>query len=503
MRHARATETTAATAATRWIPRLLWSAALLTALAASARPAPIPPAPSRAVPAIREKKYVLLCRLDYDQEQLAATARLTLTNAGKRPAREVPLLLYRLLTVSEVRIPEGEGLPFTQRVVAFEDEPRRQVNAITVRLAKTRAPGGSTEIVLKYAGFLAGYVETGERYVKDRIDPAFTVLRLDALAYPVVGIPAGRSRRLQGFASFDYQATLDVPDSLQVANGGKLVGRHVADGRATWVYRNVKPCWRMDFAVARYQVLAGDTASVFSFPEDSANAARVREGVLRSMRFFSDWFGPAEEAPRFSVIEVPNGWGSQKDVTCILQSAAAFQDPRRMHEVYHEVSHMWNVQCRDPFPPRIEEGLASYLEDVASERLEGGDRVRRSHEVMVPWLRDLLEKEPRYRNLAMRDYGVKGDTDLSYSVGFLMFEVLHTLVGDRAFAEIIGGFRRRYRDSGATTAEFIAFAKQHSPIGLEAFFVDWYATTRWERLLGEHATLASMVDAYRPPGSKP
>jgi aminopeptidase N len=242
---------------------------------------------------------------------------------------------------------------------------------------------------------------------------------------------------------------------------------------------------------------------VFYFPEDSANAAAVREGVLRSMRFFSDWFGPAEEAPRFSVIEIPDGWGSQKDVTCILQTAAAFRDRSRLDEVYHEVSHLWNVECRDPFPPRIEEGLATYLEDVAAEHLEGGDRVRRSHERIAAWLRDLVEREPRYRELAMCDYGEKGDTDLSYWVGFLMFEVLHALVGDRAFGEIIGGFRHRHRDRGATTAEFIAFAKQRSPVDLDAFFVDWYATTRWQRLLAGDATLASMVVAYRPAERKP
>jgi hypothetical protein len=465
----------------------------------------VPPARARAggparppVPQVRETRYVLTCRLDYDDERLAATVRLTVANHGHEPARRVPLLLHRLLTVGDVRDAAGAPLAFTQRVTAFDDEPRRQVNAITVELAKPLSPGARTEMVVRYDGFLTGYVETGELYVKDRIDPAFTILRLDALAYPVVGVPSARSRRLMGFASFDYEATIDVPDSLQVANGGRLVERSVAGGRARYVYRNLMPCWRMDFAIANYVVMRGDTTSVFCLRADSANAERVRTAVLRSMRLFSDWFGPPQGSPRFSVIEVPDGWGSQKDVTCILQSAAAFQDPRRSHEIYHEVSHIWNVPARDSFPPRIEEGLASYLEEVATERLEGvTGRVQRSHAETVSWLHDLLERTPRYRGLPMRDYGIDGDTGLSYSVGFLMFEVLHGLVGDAVFGEIVGGFHRRYHATGATTAQFIAYARERSPVDLTRFFEDWYASTGWQRLVREDAPLDRMLAEYR------
>jgi aminopeptidase N len=257
----------------------------------------------------------------------------------------------------------------------------------------------------------------------------------------------------------------------------------------------------MDFAIAKYAVLPGDTTSVFCFPQDSANAGHVRDAVLRSIRLFSDWFGPTMDPPRFSVIEVPNGWGSQKDVTCILQSAAAFEDRRRLYEVYHEVSHMWGVTSRDSFPARIEEGLATYLEDAAAERLEQADgRVQRTHAALVPWLRDLLEREPRYRDLPMREFGVRGDTDLSYSVGFLMFEVLHALVGDRAFGDIIGGFHRRYHASGATAAQFLAHAKERSPVDLTRFFEDWYATTAWQRYVREDMPLERIVAAYRRAG---
>jgi hypothetical protein len=476
---------------------LLIAGALLVVNALPARSKVAATAPT-PVPRVRETRYVLECRLDYDEESLVATARMTLANHGPLPVREVPLLLHRLLTVAAVHDGAGAPLTFTHRLTAFDDEPRRQVNAVTVQLARPLPPNATAEIVIRYEGYLSGYVETGERYVKDRIDPAFTILRPDGLAYPTVGFPSSRSHRAMGLGSFDYEATIDVPESLQVANGGKLVERKVANGRARYVYRNLVPCWRMDFAIARYRVLRGDTTSVFCFLEDSANGERVRDAVLRSMRLFSGWFGPTKGPANFSVIEIPNGWGSQQDVTCILQTAAGFEDARRSYEIYHEVSHRWGVTARDSFPPRIDEGLATYLEDVASERIEGAaGRVRRTHTDMVPWLRGVLEKKPRYRKLAMKDYGVDGDTDLSYSVGFLMFEVLHGLVGDAAFGEIIGGFHQRYHDSGATTAQFVAFAKEHSPVDLTRFFADWYDTTGWQRLVRTDLSLEDMVAEYR------
>ena len=75
------------------------------------------------------------------------------------------------------------------------------------------------------------------------------------------------------------------------------------------------------------------------------------------------------------MIEVPDGWGSQADVTCILQTAAAFRDPARLVEVYHEVSHLWNVPATDLPSPRWDEGLATFLQFRMADERDGTTRL--------------------------------------------------------------------------------------------------------------------------------
>jgi hypothetical protein len=452
-----------------------------------------PPAP----PAVREVRYDLDLRVDYSQEKLIGLARLSVRNVSKQPAAEVPLLLYRLLTVDGVRDAAGRPVPFTQDVLAYEDEPRRQVNVVRIRPAKPIPPGDQVALAISYSGYLAGYVETGERYVRDRIDPEFTILRSDCLAYPIVGLPSRRAQRAALLPKFDFVARITAPDSFVVAHGGELVGRSDSGGQTTWEYRNLRPAWRMDFTIARYGVLESPRGRVYYFPADSAGAARVRTALDRSMELFTSWFGRPLEAAQLNVIEIPDGFGSQKDVTSILQTASSFRDARRLYEVYHEVSHIWNVPAREPYSPRIEEGLATYLEDVAAESLEGGPRVARTNETILEWLRDLLNRKPEYRTLAMKDYGRHEATDLSYSVGFLMFQVLHELVGDAAFREIVGGYYRLYHASGGTTSEFVTHARSVAKVDLDRFFEDWLETARWSEYVMAGESVAALTARYR------
>jgi len=125
---------TAGTAARLLLSGIALAAAVSPALAEAAKVAP------DDVPSLREKKYVLAYSIDYDDGRPTATGRLTVSNVGRGVVRRVPLLLYRLLTVDVVRNAAGAPLSFTQRVVALADEPRRQVNVITVTLEKPLAP---------------------------------------------------------------------------------------------------------------------------------------------------------------------------------------------------------------------------------------------------------------------------------------------------------------------------------------------------------------------------
>lgn len=454
------------------------------------------PATTPATTPWTETRYALRTDVDFTEARLVTRCALTVRNNSDQPARDVPLLLYRLLRVDSLRA-LGSHARWSQAVVAFEDEPRRQVNAIRVMLANAVAAHGTITLEIDFSGYLAGYVETGNLYVRDRIDPAYTILREDCLAYPVIGTLSRRAYHERSLPSFDYEAWISAPDTLVVANGGALLDRQANATRSTYHFRNIKPAWRMDFAIAPFVVLEDGPVRVYALRSDSVGGRRVRDAFQRSFDLFSRWFGPLPSMPGFAIIELPDGWGSQNDVTSILQTAASFRDSTHLHETYHEVSHMWNVESADRPSPRIEEGLASYLEEVAADRLDGAARVPRLNARYAAWLRDQFAQHPEYASWPMRDYGSHGSTDLSYVVGYYMFECLHMLLGEQAFGSLIGGFRSAYAGRKAGVDDFVAYAKSHSPMNLDAFFNDWLYTTRWFRFVQAGTPVDTWVASYR------
>ena len=65
---------------------------------------------------------------------------------------------------------------------------------------------------------------------------------------------------------------------------------------------------------------------VVHFPEDAEGARGVLQAAEACLALFSEWFGPLRGDAGFTFIEIPDGWGSQADVTAVIQTAAAFRD---------------------------------------------------------------------------------------------------------------------------------------------------------------------------------
>jgi hypothetical protein len=446
-------------------------------------------------PRLEPANYRLAVTLDFGQRTMQGTARLEVVNHDRRPANEVSLLLYRMLRVESVRDSQEHPLRFTQEVVGFEDFPRLQVNHIRVALVRPLPPGDSTTIVLGYAGYLAGYTETGMLYVRDRIDPAFTIIRPDAFAYPELGYPSIAANQGMLSRAFHYEIQVTVPDSLRVANGGQLIGVTRQGGLASYTYRDIRPAWRMDIAIAPYGELSDGRLRVFYLPGDSAGAARVLNALRGSMRLFRDWFGPLVGDSGFSIIEIPDGWGSQADRTSIIQAAAAFRDSSRINEVYHEVSHLWNVPATDSMPSRWNEGLATFLESAAAVAL---DSVGDDHLIanLTERTRSRYRQHPEYATIPMIDYGRRQMTGLSYVTGGIMFSLLDQVVGRETFGHMVGGFYREFQ-SGASTHDFATFLVAAGGPPVCALLRDWLLTVEGWQQLEAGLTAAALIDRYR------
>lgn len=441
--------------------------------------------------------YDLDIRIDYTNRKLKGICGLTVINTTSEVGNIIPLLIYRLMKVTSIKDEKGNALVYTQKVLSFEDREKYQPNYLEVIPARILLKGDSCKLIIEYQGYLFGYVETGMGYVKDNIDPEFTILRPDCNAYPELGYPSEKVNRLAGFApSFNYIIKIHVPDSLVVVNGGALISKDTKNGYSTYIYRNLKLAWRIDIAIGKYKILETPLLKIYYLEQDFAGAETVLKYAERTLILYSEWWGKLKESKTFSVIEVPSGYGSQADETCILQSADVFTDSTQMRQLYHEISHLWNVNSNDQHYPRWNEGLATFIEYLTIEKLENRLYLDYVSDWYLKLLRKEIESDSLLRVTPLIDFGKTGIESYSYQVGMIMFHVLYQVMGESDFNKCLRTYYSDYYLTGATTEEFVSTAKKVSATNLSKFFNDWIYSTKYIELIKGGLTIIEMSELY-------
>jgi len=440
--------------------------------------------------------YNLNVKVDFQEDKMYSTCELSVLNPTDEKVQIIPLLLYRLLKVTSIKDEYGNSISYKQQVLAYEDWEVMQVNFVEIELEKPIVKDEIKKLFIKYSGHLLGYSETGMNYVKDKIDPIFTIIRPDCQAYPEIGYPSSIVNRKSGLQNFDYTIVATVPDSLMVVNGGKLINKTSKNGFTTYIYKNIKKAWRIDIAIGKYSALQYDKTKLFFFPQDSIGAKTVLKYVEKTFDLYSSWWGPLKDFQGFSVIEIPDGYGSQADVSSILQTASVFVDSTQMRQLYHEISHLWNVESNDEFSPRWNEGLATFLEYLVIEKLENREYLDYVTKWYLNTVKMELLKDTVFASTPLIDFGKKSITQYSYSMGMIMFRVLYGIVGETNFNEIVGSFYQKYYKTGASTEDFVQHSKTISNFNLNIFFQDWVYTTNYTRFVKDNMTIDEMVGLY-------
>lgn len=440
-------------------------------------------------------KYDWTVDLDFANSRLQATCRVEVTNDADEKVKKLPFLLYRLLKVRNV-FSNGIPLSFEQRIQSFEDQEKLQSNFITVELKKTLLPDQSITIEIVYDGTLYGYREVGWNYVGDKIDPEFTILRPDCMAYPELGYPLNKINKQFPKPNFDYRIRVLIPDSLVAVNGGALVSTNSANGKTTFEFKNIKKAWRMDIAISKYEKLSDSGLTVNYFKKDSLGATKLLQALQKTTRLYTTWWGPQGNFSGFSIIEIPDGYGSQADVTSILQTASAFRNSTELHQVYHEISHLWNVNLKSP-SPRWEEGLATFIEYLTIEKLEHREYLDYVTDWFLQVVRREVTNDERLKTVSMVDFGKHGMTDYSYSLGMIAFRILYEILGEEKFNQSLRAFYQEYSGKEASTEDFERVTKRVSGKDISAFFNDWFFTTGYIAHLERQSTFDEMVMIYR------
>jgi len=366
-------------------------------------------------------------------------------------------------------------------------------------LDKTLSPGEQGKIKIGYDGYLFGYSAEGWRYVKDHISEDFTIIRTDGFGYPIIGYPSESEMWHILQEKYDYKVNVTVPAEKVVVTGGKSTDWTRNGDEITYSFVNKKPAWRIDIAISDYKTLENGENKIYYFSHDSLSALNVMKALQNSFKLYTGWFGPLNNYQGFSVIEIPEGYGSQQDITAIILAGENFQEPDDMRAIYHEIAHLWNVKNLEPQPCRFEsEGYAQFLQFLLLEKLN--DKENAVSEAATDFLnriKNTFTKNEEYQNIPIKDYGIKGMTDYSYTLGMVVFAIFYDIAGQEYFNKIIGSFYKANHSEGATLDDFIEHCKKSVPVDLEGFFNDWIYTTKGIQLVVDGKSFDELKQYYK------
>lgn len=444
--------------------------------------------------------YGLRFHVKPGEQRLDAQAELTFSNSGASTIDRVPLMLNRLLRVESVADAAGHPLPFTQQVVSMADSEFWQVNQVSVQLPEPFAPGKELRLALRYRGTLAGNTEV-MRYVRDRVDEKYTLLRAETMPYPVLGTASEQSWTRLYDSSFRYDVSVRMPKDYVLACGAMPTTQKAVEGDVEFSCSATEPQSQLNLAIAKFKILedAPNKLRVYALPEDAAAGASLLVEMKRARDFFASYFGTLPGTSGLSVIELPDGWGSYAGVGFVFQTSASFKDRENLRELYHEVSHRWNA-TPDPELRRtrwFDEAFASYFEALALRALSSDKAYHDDLErARSSYVREAHEDE-RAINVPIAQYGKYDIGQYSYLKGPWSLYVLHQTIGEEAFRKVIAEFLTRHQQKPATFQDFQRIVKEVTGRDLQSYFDEWIYGTESSHLLLDNVPIETIAARYK------
>ena len=434
---------------------------------------------------------------------IAVDCTLTLENHTDHAVDAIPLLLYRLLHIDQVGDAAGQALPFTHAIVVLEEEPRWQINVITVSLSTPLAVGASTRVRLAYHGPVCGYSEV-MAYVQDHVSERYTLLRWETLWFPLVGTPAEFFPR--DLFRFDLSVTVPPGDLVVVSNGRMdSVERNAEQICYHWHSLGPVKWGRMTVACAPFKQLSiSPTVSLYYLMDENGNEQAVVRAVNRACELGTAWFGPLSSQV-LNIVEVPEGYGGEAADHLILIPSGTFKGDeqtvyrRSLSGLGHELIHLWNAPSREETPSRfLDEAITHYVEALLLREEFGADAY---WEQMGRYRRYFLSAGEAAHPVSLAEAGLydRLTEPVSRGKGPWALCVLHHLLGAR-FLPGLRTFFDRYRDRGATLEDFQATITEIAGVDLKRFFQDWLWGTASSALMaqgmGEKALTTALAGRY-------
>lgn len=280
-----------------------------------------------------------------------------------------------------------------------------------------------------------------------------------------------------------------VPAQFITISNGNLLS--VKDNGTTKTHH-----WRHDVPHAAYLIslVVGDFAVIedrykqipvtyYVRPDRKDDAGLYMGKTPEMIRFFSEYTGVEYPYDKYAqtVVEIFTGAMEHTTATThgftLLVDEKASLDVDVVPVVAHELAHQWYgdlLTCRDWASGWLNEGFATYFEELWGEHDQGSDYFKQS---MLDLKNAYLEEDSYYRRPVV--YHVYHDDGFElfdahlYQKGAWVLHMLRHQLGEAAFRRALHVYTSRYREREVITADLERTFEEVTGRSLAPFFQQW------------------------------
>ncbi len=281
-----------------------------------------------------------------------------------------------------------------------------------------------------------------------------------------------------------------VPSQFLTISNGNLLG--VTDNGATkthhWLHDIPHAAYLLSLVVGDFAVLednySGKPVTYYVRKDRKDDALLLMGKTPQMMQFFSDFTGVEYPYDKYAQTVVEIYMGAMEHTTAtthsfalLMDKKAAFDNDTLVPVVAHELAHQWFgdlVTCRDWSHGWLNEGFATYFENMWNEHDLGWDAFKLSMLAMKEWY---MGEDKYYRRpivyYAFHDDGFELFDGHMYGKGAWVLHMLRHQLGDAAFKRAVKTYLERHREKEVITADLERTFEESTGRSLARFFQQW------------------------------
>ncbi len=280
-----------------------------------------------------------------------------------------------------------------------------------------------------------------------------------------------------------------VPAHFITISNGKLLGveNHGATKTHHWRHDIPHAAYLISLVVGEFAVIEDHYKHIpvtYYVRPDRRDDARLYMGKTPEMiRFFSDYTGVEYPYSKYAQTVVELFIAAMENTSCTTHSFSLLLDRRASLDidlvpvVAHELAHQWFgdlLTCRDWANGWLNEGFATYFEELWGEHDQGSDYFKQT---MLDLKQGYLEEDSHYRRPIV--YHVYYDDGFElfdghlYNKGAWVLHMLRHQLGEAAFKRAMHAYILRYRERQVITTDMERTFEEVTGHSLAQFFQQW------------------------------